>query len=389
MHVAIVTPFVSSPRHIDGGVAGVSKYLTDELAQKSDIELTVVVPKGVRGKTVRERWENFDVYKAGVKNIFRFLPGTIYDILIGKRQIRSLLKRIDPDIVHFQGATFLAANCKRPNILTIHGIVERDAIWDMRRGILRWPKSLLLKLTENYGRRRVPHIILISEYVKKFLPGRNRIKKTWLIENPIADSYFDVDWQPEQGRIFCCGRVVPLKNILGLIKAFALLSNRFPDSQLRIAGSLSIIPKYVEKCRRLVDDNDLSDRVHFLGALSIDAVQTELSKCNCLAIPSFQETAPLSVEEAMAAGVPVVGSNLCGLPYLIEEGKTGYLIDPHNMGKIAEGLGKIIEDPSLAHSMSRRAREIARKRFLASVIAKRTLDVYHEILEIGRTCADR
>ena len=193
MHIAMVAVFPKDAHCIDGGVAGVARYLVDELCRQPDVKVTVVVPKGNVGETTSEQWENFNVYRLGKKGLWSFLPGTVYDIFAGKRQITSLLREINPDIVHFQGVTFLAANCEQPNILTIHGIAERDARWDSRWGILRWPKWLLLKLTEEYGRRRVPHIILISEYVRKFLPKKNRIRKTWLIENPVADSYFHVE----------------------------------------------------------------------------------------------------------------------------------------------------------------------------------------------------
>jgi len=166
----------------------VAKYLVDELVKQPDVKLTVVVPKSDAGEITCEGWGDFNVYRLGKQGFWSFLPGTVYDIFAGKRQIRSLLRQINPDIVHFQGVTFLAASCEQPNILTIHGIAERDAIWDSRWGILRWLKWLLLKLTEGHGRRRVPHVILISEYVRKFLPAGSRIRKTWLIENPVADN---------------------------------------------------------------------------------------------------------------------------------------------------------------------------------------------------------
>jgi glycosyltransferase involved in cell wall biosynthesis len=287
------------------------------------------------------------------------------------------LRQIEPDLVHFQGVTFLAAKCEQPNVLTIHGIVERDALWAGRR-ILRPFKWLLLKLTEEYGRRRVPYVILISEYVRSFLPKRNVIKKTWLVENPIADSYFCTKWQFEQARVFCCSKIVLRKNIAGMIKAFSLISTQFPHAQLRVAGTAA--PDYLEKCNQIVRENRLQDNVHFLGNLSIEQVQYELSRANCLVLPSFQETAPLAIEEAMAVGVPVVGSRLCGIPDMIEEGKTGYLIDPYNVNDLAEAVKKILSDSSLAHSMSERAKTVARNRFKASCICEKTLQVYNEIL---------
>jgi glycosyltransferase involved in cell wall biosynthesis len=378
MHIAMVTAFPAEATSIDGGVAGVARYLVDELKKRPNIQPTVVVPKGSVGQTICEEWEGFRVYRVAKKRLWSFLPGTVYDIVAGRRQIKSVLRQIKPDIVHFQGVTFLAANCEQPNILTIHGIVERDALWDERWGLLRWPKWLLLRLTENYGRHRVPHIILISEYVRRFLPKKNKIQKTWLIENPIADSYFDIDWQFEPGRILCCSRVRPLKNMLGMIKAFAQIIQRFPHSHLRIAGSCE--PAYLKRCKQETKAKGVRDSVHFLGNLSVKDVQFELSRANCLAIPSFQENAPLSIEEAMAVGVPVVGARVGGIPGMVEDKKTGLLVDPYDTEAIAEAVSRILSDEGLAHSMSQRAKQIAKARFMASAVCQRTLGVYNEIL---------
>jgi len=268
MHIAMVTVFPQGRSCIDGGVAGAARYLADELARHPDVKLTVITPGGRHGETICEQWDGFSVYRIGKKGLASFLPGTLYDIAAGKRHLKSLLREVNPDIVHFQGTTFLAADCDKPNVLTIHGIAEKDVMWDSRRRILRWPRWLLLKLTEEYGRRRAPNIILISEYVRQFLPDKKRTQQTWLIDNPVADSYFDVERKFEPERIFCCCRVRPLKNILGLIQAFALIAEMFPDSQLRIAGAPETA--YLKTCERQVAAYGLQDKVQFLGNISIE-----------------------------------------------------------------------------------------------------------------------
>ena len=378
MHVAVVTAFPRDRDHIDGGVAGVAKYLTDELSRHQNITLTVIEPKSHVGKTICQKWEKIEVYRMGKGGVCRFLPGTFYDIFAGRSQLRYLLRQVNPDIVHFQGLTFLAADCEQPSVLTIHGIVERDAIWDQRWGLLRWPKWLLLRLTEQYGRRRVPHVVLISNYVREFLPKTRRPRKTWLINNPVADSYFDVKWTPEPGRLFCCSRIRPLKNTLGVIKAFAAVVRRFPHAQLRIAGAAE--RNYLQTCKRHIEMSNLQDRVDFLGNLGVDQVQSELSRANCLAMTSFQENAPLAIEEAMAVGVPVVAAKVGGVPELVEDGITGFLIDPHDTEGIAGAVCRILSDDGIAKSMCERARRIAQERFRASAVCERTVAVYNEVL---------
>ncbi len=378
MHIAVVTCFLKDPKHIEGGVAGVAKYLADELAKNKDVELSIVVPKANVGETTCIEWSGYKVYRVGIKRIWSFLPGIIYDILIGRRKLNTVLRQINPDLVHYQGFCFLSSDCQFPHILTIHGIAEYDALWSGKAVLLRWLKYLLLKVTEDSGRRTVGHIILISPYVQEVLGSKINRAKTWIIENPVPHTYFDVAWQPEAGRIFCCSKIIPRKNILGMLKAFNLVVKRYGYAQLRIAGSAE--PNYLRKCKRLVNDNTLQDRVHFLGSLSIKAVQEEMSKSHCVAIPSFQETAPLTIEEAMAVGVPVVGAKVGGIPWMIEDEKTGFLVDPHDTQSIYQAVSKILSDEVLARSMGHRAKEVAKKRFMASVVSERTLQVYHTIL---------
>ena len=402
MHIAMVTAFPKSPECIEGGVAGAAKYLVDELVKQPDVKLTVIVPKASGAKTLCEQWPDLEVYRLSKKRPWSLLPGTFYDIVAGRRQVRSFLSQLNPDIVHFQGVTFLAANCQQPHVLTIHGIVERDALFDKRWGPLRWLKWLLLRLTEQYGRCRVPYIILISDYVRQFLPKKNSIRRTWRIDNPIANSFFDVDWHFEPGRIFCCGRIRPLKNTLGMIKAFAKVSQRFGEktprfrgdklapaqagavpatakrAQLRLAGAAEAA--YLRLCRQQIKALNLGSNVHILGNLNIEGVQSELSKANCLVMPSFQEHAPLAVEEAMAVGVPVVGARVGGIPEMVEDGKTGFLVDPYDIKDIAKAILRILSDDRLARSMSRRAKQIADRRFRASAVCKETLEAYKQIL---------
>ncbi|MDD5303373.1 MAG: glycosyltransferase family 4 protein [Elusimicrobia bacterium] len=378
MKVVMVTAIPDERRRIAGGVASVAKYLMDEFAKIPDISLTVVVPQGTKEKeTTYEKSGGVSVFKLPRRGFWKFLPGTVYDIFAGRLQVKRFIKQIEPDIVHFQDAAFLAADCERRSVLTVHGLSEKDAAWDARWGAFRWLKCLILKLTEDYGRRRTPHIILISDCVISALP-ENKRRKTWRIDNPIADSYFDIDWEPESGRLFCCSRLTPLKNITGMIEAFGRVLQRAPHCRLRIAGTGE--PGYLNDCRKQAATAGLQSRVEFLGNLSVSEVQRELSKANCFAMPSFREVAPLSIAEAMAAGVPVVAAAVGGIPDMVEHGRTGLLVDPHDARDIGDAIGRIISDERLARSMGRRARRIARDRYMASVVAEKTVNAYREII---------
>jgi glycosyltransferase involved in cell wall biosynthesis len=374
----MVSPFPSSPGRIFGGVAGAAKYLTDELAKLPGLSVSVVVPQGAPGDAVtREDWAGVSVYRLPKEGPWRRLPGTVYDLAAGRAQLERRLHELQPDVVHFQGTALLAADCARRSVLTIHGIAEKDALFDARRSKAgRWLKRGLLSATEDYGRRRAPNIILISEAARAFLPP-DPARRVWRIDNPVADSFFALERGPVPGRVFCCSRVTPLKNLLGMVAAFSELSRRVPGAELRVAGDGDA--DYLAACRAEARRRGVAGAVHFLGGLTVAQVQRELSQAACFALPSFQENAPLSLAEAMAAGVPAVAARVGGVPEMVAPDETGLLVDSRDASGMACALEALLKDPERAAALGRRARRTALSRHKASEVARRTAEVYRAV----------
>lgn len=379
MKVALVSVFPRRPERVVGGVEGAVKYLADELVKLPDVSVTVIVPPdGPRDAPASEAWGALRIERLPKSGLWRRLPGTVYDLMAGKRQLQEALERAAPDVVHFQGNSFLAAGGGRRSVLTIHGVAERDALWDRRWAPARWAKRGLLSVTESYGRRRSPNVILISDAVGSLLPA-DEARRVWRIPNPVADSFFALPRRPERGRVFCCGRVTPLKNVVGLIRAFAAGPARRSGGQLRVAGAAQ--PGYLADCRAEAERLGVGARVTFLGGLSVAQVQEELTRAQVFALTSFQENAPLSLAEAMAAGLPSVAASVGGVPEMIENGVTGLLVDPWDAAGAGSALARLIDDEAWAQSMGRKARELALRRYRASVVARQTARVYRELLE--------
>ena len=109
-----------------------------------------------------------------------------------------------------------------------------------------------------------------------------------------------------------------------------------------------------------------------------------MSRAAVFALVSLEENSPMAIEEAMAAGVPVVTSNRCGMPYIVRDGESGFLVNPNDTDEIAGRLRQLIENDELRRSMGAKGKEIALDRFHPTRIAARTRDVYLRAIQDSR-----
>src|SRR5206468_280465 len=125
------------------------------------------------------------------------------------------------------------------------------------------------------------------------------------------------------------------------------------------------------QCRSL----GLDGIVRFLGRLSGDDLVTAYRNAAVLALPSSNDSFPVVLLEAMACGLPVVSTKVGGIPGLVDDGRTGYLVAPGEWDALAERLGRIVDDPALAHRLGRTARDMAE----GTLTCERQVDRTHRI----------
>lgn len=87
----------------------------------------------------------------------------------------------------------------------------------------------------------------------------------------------------------------------------------------------------------------------------------------------------MAIAEAMAASVPVIAANRCGMPHMVREGQTGFLIDPESPDQIADRLARLVSSASLCKQMAETGRRVAEERFHPRAVAEKTAAVYRAI----------
>jgi len=133
--------------------------------------------------------------------------------------------------------------------------------------------------------------------------------------------------------------------------------------------------------RQRIQQGELERRVSLLGKINTEQVLRELATASVFTLVSLEENSPMGIEEAMAAGVPVVTSNRCGMPYMVRHGESGFLVDPHDPHDIARRLRQVLESDELRRSMGTKGKEIALDRFHPAKVAARTREVYVQAIE--------
>lgn len=369
----MATAFPADPQTPRGGVEAVSAILSHVLAREPDLDLHVVTADSECQAPSVSTWAGAQVHR---------LPWTARRTLIGAlggdaARLREYIAGLRPDFVHAHDTYgIMLRSMTQPCALTIHGFIYADTrVSGERFARLR---SRLWRRVETSAWARYPHIVSISPYVRASLAGI-ATGEIHDIDNPIAEAFFDAPRAEQGGEIFSAASISPRKNTLGLIEAFADVVAQGIEATLRLAGPQTM-PSYAAAVRERIARHHLEDRVFLLSSLSTAEVCRELSHASVAALVSLEENAPLSVQEAMAAGVPVVTSNRCGMPYQVADGVTGYLVDPLDTRDIAARLTALLTDASLRDRFGTKGREVARARFHPAGVGRRTANLYARAL---------
>lgn len=191
----------------------------------------------------------------------------------------------------------------------------------------------------------------------------------------IAPMGLDVDtyrrhtpYEPYRGsgglRLFSCGRLNPSKGHDVLIRAVAELRDRGRAVRLRIGGADDRLDgSYEAELAALVRELRLQEEVTLLGAVRQDQVMAELEVAHAFALASWTEGAGVVIMEAMAFALPVVATDVGGVPEVVERDIEGLLVPAGDPVAIADALEVVMDDPERAGDMGRRGRVKAERDF--------------------------
>jgi glycosyltransferase involved in cell wall biosynthesis len=160
------------------------------------------------------------------------------------------------------------------------------------------------------------------------------------------------------------------------IRALALVRNESPDASLTVAGEGPERDALV----RLAGELGVAGAVHFIGRLDNSELPSLYRSASAMINPSRIDNMPISVLEAMASGVPVVSTNVGGIPYLVEHERTALLVPPGDASAMRAALLRLDRESGLAEALRTRGLESARQ-YAWSMVRPLLFDVYQQARE--------
>ncbi|WP_271970380.1 glycosyltransferase family 4 protein [Halorubrum ezzemoulense] len=287
------------------------------------------------------------------------------------------LRREGFDIVHTHSTEagiigrFAAALAGVPNVVhTVHGVPFADDRNDaLNRFVLTCERQ-----AANYTDRIVTNAdVIADDYLARGIGTSDQYTTVYsgVDLDAFADAQPAADLPGERPRVVMIGRLADGKGHGVLLDAVESLGD--------VEGSVCIVgdgPLY-DDLDAAIAERGLSDRVFLTGFR--DDVPRVLAASDVLVLPSFREGTPRVITEAMASGLPVVATDIAGIPEQVEDGKNGYLVPTGNSKPLAERLRTLLADAELRERMGARGLERA-DRFSVTRMVEELDDLYRELL---------
>ncbi|MBI2482560.1 glycosyltransferase [Candidatus Uhrbacteria bacterium] len=289
--------------------------------------------------------------------------------VVAARSLRQLLLAVQPDIVHTHnivgcgGSTFEVIRAAGiPHVHTLHDVqlLTPSGLWVRGAPPTTWERSWAGRAYRALRRRRMgsPSVItgptewIIAEHDRYgFFPRSDAA----VIGNPIMGMARQL---PERRgcirTLLFVGQLEGHKGVVTLLEAYRRLREDIPELALHVVGDgalLAMCKKFARTTRGVV----------IRGRLDAVGVALAIEEADMVVVPSLcAENQPSVILEACAAGVPVIATRVGGIPEMVREGETGFLVDPGNVDDLVRAVRAGVDDVPRVRSMADACRRLAR-----------------------------
>lgn len=306
-----------------------------------------------------------DNVKEGIFVKFQFLTFIIFNVINSCRKLK------DMDIVHVQwpipnglGALFLKWIYNIPSINTVYGeevyLSKRYHVTNILKFLLHWSSNII---TISNATFEACLNIGLSE------------SRLGIIPFGVDTSFYkplNVTKDEEIFQILAVGYLIERKGFMYLISSIKEILKEHENIRLKIVGS----GPQEQQIKNHITELDLEKHAEIIGNISDDELLKMYNSSDIFVLPSIIDsqgnTEGLGVVllEAMACGLPVIGSNIGGIPDIIHEGETGLLVPQKDISGLSKSIIKLIENPNLRENLANGGYKMVKDNFSWETIAK-------------------
>jgi len=296
------------------------------------------------------------------------------------KNVSSCIKMVDPDVVHINSHLFFSNYqvskathlMKISSVVTVHGIMaKRDLIVNASQGIY------LRTIAKSIFKKASAVICLTRGDAESVANIIGNFEKIFIVPNGVDTEIFKPTSIKDSNLIAWVGRLVPEKGLVYLLLATKEIVEKHSDARLILIGDGPLRNDLMN----LVNKLGLTGKVDFIGSVDRMEVAKLLSKSSIFAFPSLKEGLPISVLEAMACGVPVVGSNISGVNDVVKHDENGFLVQPKTPKALANAILDLLNDENLRERLGQNARRLMVEKYGWDRIINRMEEVYREAIE--------
>ena len=365
-------------------IVNLSQALT--AVEGTELHILTTSPWVTHTQVVKSGGAFIHIIKCGIPFLHRGWPAKFpLDALTAYRQevvrLRRVLASIHPDIVHGHGTEntngLAALASGYPFLISVQGILAE---------IHKTNPCMYYRLMIPRERRVVQRSRYFScrtHFDHGFVQRLNPTARIFDIPEAMNPLFWNGQWLlPKSRRILFVGGGAPLKGLHRLIEATALAATATEGVSIDAVGACE--PNRQAELVSMA--NRLGVSIRFHGKQTAVQIAELHRECDVFVLASSNENSPNALAEAMVSGMPCVAFDVGGVGSMLDDGKTGLLVPPGDIGRMAAAIGTVLNDSDLAASLGGSAAEVARIRHRPEHVADLTFAAYREILaaEEGR-----
>lgn len=328
-------------------------------------------------------------------SVYRFVNNTKYNQGAVKRvnDIVNIVCSLSPDVVHIHGTGLISFQLYRALqkrgiklMLTVHGLlhVEKTNALKRKCSLKHLYQYVVQSITEFCLLNRAKQIIVDTGYVAEQIRQYHHEHKIYRLPNMhvipqgINEHFLSLKCDRDSNVILSVGSISRRKGHLLLLQAFDQVCKQVPKAKLIIAGVLAE-QDYYNELQSYISQSSNKANIRLLVNLPQEELYELYKKAGIFALHSQEESQGIALVEAMATGLPIVATNVGGIPYVVNDSKTGYLSDYGDINSFSKNLIVLLSNSTDYNKISTCANHEA-QRYVWKNIADEVVRVYREIL---------